>query len=1230
MSKILTDEKALELAENLLENDKLVKKTLEEKIPNIEGLASETYVDDAIKNAQLNNENTNLTGYATEVYVDEKISEIDIPNLTGYATETYVDNKIATISNISAENIYYISSDGSDDNDGHSELFPKKTWNDLLINGNVLMFKGGDEFVLDNPICPPSNCTITSYGEGKAKFTGFHTSTETFVATSVENLYSITFSKDIDPGYIILEGETSKNWKRLTTEPTSYREGEWYFDRTNKILHYYSSTSVEGKTISYSIGKKGMIISNVSNVIVSNIELCDFAYHGVSMEANASNIYISNNYIHDIGGGIDTQKCRYGNAVQMWLTNEHDIYVEDNIISDVFDTGITPQGTSSNDDCYNLYIRRNNVRRCAFMLEFFNSSSNIAVTAHFEDNFCYQVKDITDGYRTPGDYAYTHLSFILVWNSASDNDRVYFKNNICVESEYCALAFSQNTVRNKLIFEDNLFICNAKEDIHNSYVLDELPKIITLTSSIKPVENLERIYFKVNGGYYWNTSGEFSECENAVSATTIDNLIPVTVGEKYRVSLAGIWVGTNPTPIAFFDSDKNYVGAPYKNTNVANKEFEIPENVAYMGITVWSGVEPVIYRLSTLDSYSRDKIIDEHLTRMRHEQNIQHSVKIPYYKTPTKPYLTFVHDDCRTCFDVLAQHFIDRDIPLCVAVPPPALVMKTSGTLCMREVIDNVVGNGGEVLAHHAQQMTQEMLEDYDTCFEHFVTSKRMLEDCGYDVNGIILAGGVGQVLGSPISDMWVRSYYLYSDLYGESEYAEPYNHGRQSLVNLKTFEKAKARIETAIENNEWLVMYMHDWNDFPEEELIKLLDWVNEQGIEVNTYKQVYDELIAYKDLSSTDSISQAVNNYMEENPVSADIVDGSITEEKLSTDVYDYIYGRKDDCITLSNTGYYLRTDGGKNEMASSAISDWYEMENGETIYYYVDGYAGVVCNLYSETAGAVDVATTSYTYGWHSYTSTRDKERVKMCSFRTSEFKCYSIKTWRVADNKAEWLKDFTRPDYVKYLFNNVVCIGDSLTYGVNTNTSADRKTSAYPYQLSKMTGWNVENKGIGGITCVTYWNAMSDSSNAEYNNVEHDYSSYDLGIIYLGTNGGGYTYTLDEDTSSGDYTTYADTNTGRLCSMIEYIRSTNPDLRIFLVLGAFNNADILYDIAAKYDYVYVIKLNNEYYNLITGANSSMHPTGDVIHCGRIGYLTQAKSILLGICQTVLDNLTDFEYL
>ena len=789
------------------------------------------------------------------------------------------------------DNIYYFAEDGDDTNNGKSANTPKKNFVDYINSGNTLLFKAGDTFTLDTYmiIKDKQNITISSYGEGKAKFTGLHTSDNVFVATDISNLYSIQFNKDVDAGYITIGDNEIKNWKRLSTNPTTYNEGEWYFDRVNHMLYYYSSVSVEGKHIQYSLGSKGIVVVNSSNIVIDNIELCDFAYHGISLENNVSYVHIINNEIHDIGGGFDTQVVRYGNAVQLWLSNEHDIYVENNVIHDVFDTGITPQGTDGIEDCYNLYIRKNDIRRCAFMLEFFNSTATITTTVHFEDNFCYQVKDISDGYRTAGDYTYTHLSFILVWNSANDGDKIYFKNNICIESNYCAIAFSQNTVRDKLIFENNLFICEPNEAIHNSYVLDELPEIISIRNSgltedevnalidaklniYEPkisadvinkaisdyiaenplssgsIEKLERVYFNVDGGQYWNTSGELIEYLTKVSATSLDQLISVSEGEKYRVSLGGIWVGTNPAQVVFFDSNKSFVSVAFNNANVTAKEFTVPSGVSYMGISVWSGVEPILYRVSVLASYSEDKIREEHLTRMKHEQNIQHTVNVPYYKTPTKPYITFVHDDCRSVFDVLAQHFINRNIPLCVATPPNAITMTASvGDLSMREVLDNVVDAGGEVLVHHANQMTQEMLNDYDICFEHFVNAKKTLEDYGYDINGIILAGGTGQVIGSPISDMWVRSYYLYSDLYGESEYAEPYYHARHSLLNLGDFDGAKTRIQSAINNNEWLVMYTHDWNDFSEDNLTQLLDWINEQDISVYTYKQVYDELISY-----------------------------------------------------------------------------------------------------------------------------------------------------------------------------------------------------------------------------------------------------------------------------------------------------------------------------------------------------------------------------------------------
>lgn len=72
-------------------------------IPSVEGLASEAYVDAAVKNAK-----PDLTGYATEKYVDDAIAGIEIPeaeptDLSNYYTkeETYskteVDEAIAAI-----------------------------------------------------------------------------------------------------------------------------------------------------------------------------------------------------------------------------------------------------------------------------------------------------------------------------------------------------------------------------------------------------------------------------------------------------------------------------------------------------------------------------------------------------------------------------------------------------------------------------------------------------------------------------------------------------------------------------------------------------------------------------------------------------------------------------------------------------------------------------------------------------------------------------------------------------------------------------------------------------------------------------------------------------------------------------------------------------------------------------------------------------------------------------
>lgn len=84
--KVFSEESALQLSEMLLQNDKDIKTGIEGKIPSVDGLATETYVNNAIANAQLSGGDTNvdLSGYATK------------DDLKGYAAKEHTHNEYLT------------------------------------------------------------------------------------------------------------------------------------------------------------------------------------------------------------------------------------------------------------------------------------------------------------------------------------------------------------------------------------------------------------------------------------------------------------------------------------------------------------------------------------------------------------------------------------------------------------------------------------------------------------------------------------------------------------------------------------------------------------------------------------------------------------------------------------------------------------------------------------------------------------------------------------------------------------------------------------------------------------------------------------------------------------------------------------------------------------------------------------------------------------------------------
>lgn len=123
--------------------------------------------------------------------------------------------------------------------------------------------------------------------------------------------------------------------------------------------------------------------------------------------------------------------------------------------------------------------------------------------------------------------------------------------------------------------------------------------------------------------------------------------------------------------------------------------------------------------------------------------------------------------------------------------------------------------------------------------------------------------------------------------------------------------------------------------------------------------------------------------------------------------------------------------------------------------------------------------------------------------------------------------------------------ILCIGDSLTegdYGSEPEGTANVKPQSYPYFLQKYLGTNtnVINAGKCGFTAVAYWEQTLRSL---------DVGNADVIVVMLGTNGE-MTDSIEADTKSFDYETYADTEAGRYCSIIEYLMEKNSEAVICL--------------------------------------------------------------------------------
>ena len=230
----------------------------------------------------------------------------------------------------------------------------------------------------------------------------------------------------------------------------------------------------------------------------------------------------------------------------------------------------------------------------------------------------------------------------------------------------------------------------------------------------------------------------------------------------------------------------------------------------------------------------------------------------------------------------------------------------------------------------------------------------------------------------------------------------------------------------------------------------------------------------------------------------------------------------------------------------------------------------------------------------------------------------------------------------------MFSRGICIGDSVTEGSfdNAQGGAIIKRFSYPAILERITGVEIANAGIAGMTSKTWYEASlnSESQYGKWVNQEWvwnmnptnngndvvssalDYSNFEFAIIHLGINdlAGVYDGTTMVEDILVNYETYIN-------NIITKLKEANVGIKIFLMTiipsyalptnptyNQLNNK--IKEIANYTENTYLVDLN-KYSEVISGtAYSQTHPTA-------LGYQKMATEIKSLISYIIKNNLSEF---
>lgn len=229
----------------------------------------------------------------------------------------------------------------------------------------------------------------------------------------------------------------------------------------------------------------------------------------------------------------------------------------------------------------------------------------------------------------------------------------------------------------------------------------------------------------------------------------------------------------------------------------------------------------------------------------------------------------------------------------------------------------------------------------------------------------------------------------------------------------------------------------------------------------------------------------------------------------------------------------------------------------------------------------------------------------------------------------------------------MFSRGICIGDSVTEGsFDGNGGAVIKRFSYPAILERITGVEIANAGIAGMSSQTWyeaslnsdsqwgkwvnqewvWNTNPTNSGNDIISSELDFSGFDFAIIHMGINDLAATYdnskTIEEVLAN--FETYTNL-------IIEKLKTANNGIKIFFatIIPSYAPAtnptykqlnEKIKSIAEATEDVYLIDINSY-------SELASKPEYNVTHPTALGYHKLANEIKSYVSYVISQNLSEF---